>query len=41
MSPYQHYDFLALDRPLDGGQRAELRALSSRASITAPSFTNE
>ncbi|WP_017582070.1 hypothetical protein [Nocardiopsis valliformis] len=41
MSAYQHYDFLALDRPLDADQRAELRALSSRASITATSFTNE
>ncbi|GAA1460872.1 hypothetical protein NE857_09890 [Nocardiopsis exhalans] len=41
MSAYQHYDLLALDRPLDGDQRAEPRVLSSRASITATSFTNE
>ena len=41
MSAYQHYDFLALDQPLDENQRAELRDLSTRASITATSFTNE
>ncbi|WP_017583605.1 hypothetical protein [Nocardiopsis valliformis] len=41
MSAYQHYDFLALDRPLDEDRRAQLRALSSRARITANSFTNE
>lgn len=41
MSVYQHYDFLALDRPLDEGQCDQLRALSSRARITATSFTNE
>ncbi|GAB3707860.1 hypothetical protein [Nocardiopsis oceani] len=41
MSVYQHYDFRALDRPLDEKQCAQLRALSSRARITATSFTNE
>ncbi|RKS10274.1 hypothetical protein DFP74_6034 [Nocardiopsis sp. Huas11] len=41
MSAYQHYEFLALDQPLDESQRAELRDLSTRASITATSFTNE
>ncbi|MFI6575034.1 hypothetical protein ACIBFB_04480 [Nocardiopsis sp. NPDC050513] len=41
MSAYQHYEFLALDQPLDESQRAQLRDLSTRASITATSFTNE
>jgi hypothetical protein len=41
MSEYQYYEFLALDRPLDERQRAELRALSTRARITATSFVNE
>jgi hypothetical protein len=30
MSEYQYYEFLALDRPLAGEQRAELRSVSSR-----------
>jgi hypothetical protein len=41
MSEYQYYEFLAVDRPLDERQQAELRALSTRARITATSFTNE
>jgi hypothetical protein len=41
VSEYQYYHFLAIDRPLDDGQREELRALSSRAEITAHSFVNE
>ena len=41
MSEYQYYEFLAVDRPLDAREQAELRALSTRASITATSFTNE
>src|ERR1700730_18108599 len=41
MSEYQYYEFLALDRPLTGKQRAELRAISSRAEITATRFVNE
>ncbi len=41
MSEYQYYEFLAVDRPLDERQRAELRALSTRARITATSFVNE
>src|SRR5918999_169922 len=41
MSEYQYYEFLALDRPLDERQQAEVRALSTRARITATSFTNE
>ncbi|MGH3196565.1 MAG: hypothetical protein ACRDOH_07925 [Streptosporangiaceae bacterium] len=41
MSEYQYYEFLALDKPLTGEQRAELRKLSSRAEITATRFVNE
>ena len=41
MSEYQYYEFLAVDRPLDHRQQAEVRSLSTRASITATSFVNE
>ena len=41
MSEYQYYEFLALDRPLDGSQLAELRSLSTRAEISATRFANE
>ena len=41
MSEYQYYEFLAIDHQLDERQRAELRALSTRARITATSFVNE
>jgi hypothetical protein len=41
MSEYQYYEFLAVDRPLDERQQAEVRALSTRARITATSFANE
>ena len=41
MSEYQYYEFLALDRPLTRDERAELRAISSRAEITATRFVNE
>jgi hypothetical protein len=41
VSEYQYYEFLAVDRPLDERQQAELRALSTRADITATSFVNE
>ena len=41
MSEYQYYEFLAIDRPLDDRQRAEVRSLSTRARITATSFVNE
>lgn len=41
VSEYQYYEFLAVDRPLDAQQQAEVRALSTRARITATSFTNE
>ena len=40
MSEYQYYEFQAIDRPLGEAERAALRALSSRARITAASFTN-
>ncbi len=40
MSEYQYYEFQALDRPLDAADRQALRALSTRARITASSFTN-
>jgi hypothetical protein len=40
MSEYQYYEFQAIDRPLGEAARDALRALSSRARITATSFTN-
>jgi len=40
MSEYQYYEFLAIDYPLDAKQMAALRALSTRAEITATRFTN-
>ncbi|MBI2740013.1 MAG: hypothetical protein HYX38_26150 [Rhodospirillales bacterium] len=40
MSEYQYYEFLAVDRPLSELEQKELRAISSRARITAASFTN-
>jgi len=40
MSEYQYYEFLAVDRPLSGDQQAQLRAMSTRAMITASSFIN-
>ncbi len=41
MSEYQYYEFLAIDRPLDAAEQAEVRSLSTRARITATSFVNE
>ncbi len=41
MSEYQYYEFLAIDRPLTAAEQAEVRQLSTRARITATSFTNE
>ncbi len=41
MSEYQYYEFLAIDRPLSKEQMAELRALSTRATITSTRFQNE
>ncbi|MCY3750978.1 MAG: hypothetical protein OXG54_06215 [Gammaproteobacteria bacterium] len=40
MSEYQYYEFLAVDQPLGKEDIAALRALSTRARITATSFTN-
>ncbi len=40
MSEYQYYEFLAIDRPLDARAQQELRAVSSRARITATQFVN-
>jgi len=40
MSEYQYYGFAAIDPPLTTGQRQQLRAISSRAQITATSFVN-
>ena len=40
MSEYQYYEFQAIDRPLGEADREALRALSTRARITATSFTN-
>jgi len=39
VSEYQYYEFLAVDHELDDDQQAELRALSTRADITATRFT--
>lgn len=40
MSEYQYYVFEAVDRPLGAADRGALRAISSRAEITATRFTN-
>jgi hypothetical protein len=40
MSEYQYYEFQAVDRPLDRAAQKALRSISSRARITATSFTN-
>lgn len=40
MSEYQYYEFQAIDRPLSELDRKALRAMSTRAKITATSFTN-
>lgn len=40
MSEYQYYEFVAVDRPLNERQLGELRALSTRASLTPTSFVN-
>jgi hypothetical protein len=41
MSEYQYYEFLAINRPLTADEMEKLRALSTRATITPVSFTNE
>jgi len=40
MSEYQYYEFQAIDLPLDQAAQEALRSISSRARITATSFTN-
>jgi len=40
MSEYQYYEFRAIDKPLDERAQDDLRGISSRADITATSFTN-
>jgi hypothetical protein len=40
MSEYQYYEFRTVDRPLDRAAQKALRSISSRARITATSFTN-
>jgi hypothetical protein len=40
MSEYQYYELQAIDRPLTEADRQALRDLSTRARITATSFTN-
>jgi hypothetical protein len=40
MSEHQYYEFRAVDRPLSQMEQRELRALSSRATITATRFVN-
>ena len=40
MTEYQYYEFLAVDRPLDERELGELRALSTRASLTLTSLVN-
>ena len=40
MSEYQYYEFQSVDRTLGEADRRALRDLSSRARITATSFTN-
>ena len=41
MSEYQYYEFQAIDCPLDRAAQEALRSISSRARITATSFTNQ
>jgi hypothetical protein len=40
VSAYQYYEFQAVDRPLSDADQRALRNLSSRARISATSFTN-
>jgi hypothetical protein len=40
MSEYQYYEFRAVDRPLSPTEQRELRAISTRAEITAAGFVN-
>ncbi len=40
MSEFQYYEFLAIEKPLSEDDIDDLRSISSRAYITATSFTN-
>ncbi|MEV6180557.1 hypothetical protein [Streptomyces sp. NPDC052015] len=40
MSEYQHYQFLAADRPLTDEQLTEIRKLTTRAALTRTTFLN-
>jgi hypothetical protein len=40
VSAYQYYEFQAVDRPLSGADQRALREVSTRARISATSFTN-
>ncbi|MFG1808247.1 hypothetical protein [Streptomyces sp. NPDC049040] len=40
MSEYQHYQFMAIDRPLSDEQVAAVRELTTRAEITHTDFVN-
>src|SRR5438093_4438969 len=40
MGQYQYYEFHAIDRPLNERERRELRACSTRATITSTRFIN-
>ncbi|MFE2755017.1 hypothetical protein ACFXGA_23745 [Actinosynnema sp. NPDC059335] len=41
LSEYQYYEFVAVDQPLDARAQDDVRALSTRAEITATTFVNE
>ncbi len=41
MSEYQYYEFQAIDKPLDENALEVMRGLSTRAHVTATSFSNE
>jgi hypothetical protein len=40
MSEYQYYEFVAIDRPLSARDMADLRRISTRATITRTRFVN-
>jgi hypothetical protein len=40
VSEYQYHEFLALDEPLSEREQRELRAISSRATISSTRFAN-
>ena len=40
MSEFQYYEFVAIDRPLSASARTQLRAITSRATITSTRLVN-